>query len=172
MVSHCRLPSQGKEATTVPQMTLSEKVLLRFSSKKAGRESGPGSLSFPVAKRAGRPGGAGLRPGGHARGYESGGLQGGPQMARSSGTAPRSCCHRRDTCGLRGGEGPGSVRVPTTSSCASLKPRPPGDPKPQPHNTPKFCRNSDLTPICSSWFSNRTPLFLHTNLGGGGGCSG
>lgn len=35
-----------------------------------------------------------------------------------------------------------------------------------PQDPPKFCRNSDLTPICSSWFSNRTPLFLHTNLRG------
>lgn len=29
---------------------------------------------------------------------------------------------------------------------------------------PRFCRNSDFNPICSNWFSNKTPLFLHTNL--------
>lgn len=44
-----------------------------------------------------------------------------------------------------------------------------GLPETSPHcplDPPKFCRNSDLTPICSSWFSNSTPLFLHTNLRG------
>lgn len=74
-------------------------------------------------------------------------------------------------CGVGRGQVPSGFPRPLPAR-PSLKPRPPGDPKPQPHNTPKFCRNSDLTPICSSWFSNRTPLFLHTNLGGGGGCSG
>lgn len=106
-------------------------------------------------------------------GYESGGPQGGPRWARSSGTARKSCCHRRDTCGLQR-VGEGSIQAPlipypATSPARGCcqQPHPFSTPIPPlgHQDTPRFCRNSDLTPICSSWFSNKTPLFLHTNLG-------
>lgn len=68
------------------------------------------------------------------------------------------------------GDRQGSIRIPMTPSLLATQAV---NPNPTvPPDTPKFCRNSDLTPICSSWFSNRTPLFLHTNLGGGVGSSG
>lgn len=107
-------------------------------------------------------------------GYESGGPQGGPRWARSSGTAQKSCCHRRDTCALQR-VGEGSIQAPlipypATNPARGILPTTlplPSTPIPLlgHQNTPRFCRNSDLTPICSSWFSNKTPLFLHTNLG-------
>lgn len=107
-----------------------------------------------------------------SRGYESAGLRGGPQWARSSGTAQKSCCHRTGTSGLqRVGEGsiqappfPYPATSPARGCCQKHTPPVPSPPGHQ--DTPRFCRNSDLTPICSSWFSNKTPLFLHTNLAG------
>lgn len=51
-------------------------------------------------------------------GYESGGPQGGPRWARSSGTAQKSCCHRRDTCGLQQGD-EGSIQAPLIPDPAS-----------------------------------------------------
>lgn len=62
-------------------------------------------------------------------------------------------------------DGEGTGLHPGSSSAASTLPPHPS-PDPATLHAPRFCRNSDLTPICSSWFSNRTPLFLHTNLGG------
>lgn len=63
---------------------------------------GPGE-SFLAACR----GGSGHK----STGYESGGPQDGPRSARSSGTARKSCCHRRDTCGLQR-VGEGSIQAP------------------------------------------------------------
>lgn len=31
-------------------------------------------------------------------------------------------------------------------------------------SSPRFCLYSDFSPICKSWFSKMTPLFLQTNL--------
>lgn len=88
----------GRNPTPILQMqTLNLRELIACP-REAEEKCGPGSAGFPTVRKADverQEAGPGLR------GYESGGLPGEPQWVRNSGTAPRSCCHRRDTCGLQ-----------------------------------------------------------------------
>lgn len=91
------------------------------------------------------------------RGYESWVCPGWRQPRRSSGTGWTSCCRRTRTCGLRdhtkrhgenhSANSPHSFQLSWSAACS-----------------PRFCLYSDLSPICKSWFSKMTPLFLQTNL--------
>lgn len=89
------------------------------------------------------------------RGYESWVFPGWRQTRWSSGTGWTSCCRRTHTCDLRERETVRTFQGINMINFTSVELE---------SGLPRFCRYSDLSPICRSWFSKMTPLFLQTNL--------